>query len=227
MTSSTSDPNPVWDAAQHWQAYAAEVRANLLRIIAVGSFYLIHLWNYLSSQGKLPNWGILQLAAEGELERKFHLMVTFLTLAWLMLAAGVHFSLLDRVYPRWLPWVTSLLDVLLLSSVLCISSGPRSPLVSGYFLIIAVSALRLDLTLIRVTTVAAMLGYLGILGCAKWPALFGLATDLDLRVPRYHQLVTLLALALTGIFLGQIVRRVKTIVIDAVGQLSKGQGAAS
>ncbi len=201
-----------WQITQRWQQYAGEARANLLRIVAVGTFYLIHLWNYFSSQGKLPDWGLLQLAEAGTIDRRFHVMVTLLALAWIMLAAGVHLSLRDRVFPRWLPTVTTLCDVLFLTSVLCISSGPRSPLVAGYFLILAVAALRFSLPLVRVATVAAVAGYLAVLGCAKWPPSFGLSPDADYTVPRFHQLVTIAALTLTGIILGQVVRRVKTLM---------------
>jgi hypothetical protein len=52
-----------WFIAQRWQAYDAEARVNLLRIIAIGAFYLVHLWSYFSSQGKLPQFGFWQLGA--------------------------------------------------------------------------------------------------------------------------------------------------------------------
>jgi hypothetical protein len=50
-----------WHIIQRWQQHEGEARANLLRIGAIGTFYLIHLWNYLSSQGKLPHWGFFLL----------------------------------------------------------------------------------------------------------------------------------------------------------------------
>ena len=50
-----------WHIIQRWQQYEGEARANLLRIGAIGTFYLIHPWNYLSSQGKLPHWGFFLL----------------------------------------------------------------------------------------------------------------------------------------------------------------------
>lgn len=206
---STSDRS--WFIAQRWQQFEGEARANLLRITAIGTFYLIHLWSYFSSQGKLPDWGVLQLAGEGEVGKKFHVMVTLLAIAWSMLAVGVHLSLRARIFPTWISLVSTLGDVVFLTSMLLISNGPKSPLLVGYFLIIALASLRFDLWLVRVTTVATTVGYLCLLGYAKWPATFGRDATVDLTVPRYHQMIFLVGLALTGIIMGQVVRRVRLL----------------
>jgi hypothetical protein len=66
----------------------------------------------------------------------------------------------------------------------------------------------MNLPLVRVATCGAMVGYLVLLGYAKWPERFGRGT-VDVRVPRHEQLMVLAALALAGIMLGQIVRRVR------------------
>jgi hypothetical protein len=212
-----------WFVTQRWQQYEGEGRANLLRIVAIGTFYSIHLGNYFSSQGKLPEWGFLQLAAAGAVSRRFHVLVTLLALSWIALAALVHLALQAKFFPRWLPAVSTLGDVLLLTSVLIISNGPQSPLVVGYFLVIALAALRFDLRLVQVTSVATMAGYLAVLGVAKWPAQFGRDPQLDLRVPRYEQLVMLAGLALLGIILGQVVRRVRAMAGE-YAERSKHEG---
>src|SRR3954452_5421392 len=90
-----------WFIAERWQAYEAESRANLLRITAIGAFYLVHLWSYFSSQGKLPNFGFFQLADAGEISRQFHLEITLLTVAWAMLALGILVALQQRIFPLW------------------------------------------------------------------------------------------------------------------------------
>ncbi len=210
-----------WFVAQRWQQYTGEVRANLLRIVAVGTFYLIHLGTYLSSQGKLPSWsspfgaGGLQLAEQGQVDQRFHVMVTLLAVAWIMVAAGIHLSLRARVFPTWISLVATLCDVLFLTSILMIAAGPRSPLIVGYFLIIVLAALRFDLQLVRVTTFASVAGYLCVLGYAKWPATFGGDPALDLTVPRYHQMIVIVSLALTGVFVGQVVRRARALLAAA------------
>lgn len=202
-----------WYIAQRWQAYEAEGRANLLRIIAIGAFYLLHLWSYFSAQGRLPRLGFLQLADAGEIGQQFHVLVTLLAAAWAMLALGILLALQQRIFPRWLPYFSTGCDVLLLTSIICLASGPRSPLIAGYFLILIMATLRLSLPLVRFTTVTCALAYLCVLSCAKWPESLGLtelvgSTTDELRVPRYHQAITLLAIVMAGVMLGQIVRRV-------------------
>jgi len=227
MSTDTQTQNHAWHVTQRWQQYEGEARANLLRILAIGTFYLIHLWNYFSSAGKLPNLGFLQLSEAGTVDRRFHLMVTFLALAWVMLAAGVHISLRNRVFPGWLPTVSTLADVLFLTSTLLISAGPRSPLVVAYFLIIVLSALRFDLRLVRVTTVAAIVGYICLLGYAKWPATFGRDGANDYTVPRYQELITIAALALTGIIVGQVIRHVRNLATEYATRAAHDGGKVS
>lgn len=209
---SAIDADRSWFITQRWQQYEGEARANLLRIVAIGTFYLIHLWTYFSSQGKLPNWGVLQLVEVGTISERFHVMVTLLAIAWVMLAAGVHMALRSRFFPTWLSTVSTLGDVLFLTSVLLISAGPRSPLVVGYFLIIALSGLRFDVRLVQLASIASVVGYVCLLGYAKWPTTFGRDEAVDLSVPRYEQLIIVAGLALTGVIVGQVVRRARQLV---------------
>jgi len=206
MATVESAGDRAWYIAQRWQQYEGEARANLLRIAAIGAFYLLHLWNYFGSQGKLPNWGFLELSKAGAVDRQFHLLATLLALSWALAAAAVHLCLRNQVFPRWISAASTAFDLLMLTSVLCISTGPKSPLVVGYFLIIALAAVRFSLPLVRLATVGAGIGYLCVLGMAKWPERFGRDVALDFRVPRYEQLVTLVALILCGVFVGQVVR---------------------
>lgn len=197
--------------AQRWQAYDAESRANLLRIIAVGAFYIVHLWSYFSSQGRVPNFGFFQIADAGEISRQFHVQITLLAVAWAMLALGVLVALQQRIFPPWLPYCTTACDIVLLSSVLSISNGARSPLVAGYFLILVLATLRMSLPLVRFTTVACAFGYLAVLGCCKWVTASA-ALRAEQQVPRYHEVIVELAIVLAGIMLGQVVRTVWRLV---------------
>jgi hypothetical protein len=215
-----------WFIAQRWQAYEAEGRANLLRIIAIGAFYIIHLWSYFSSQGRLPNFGFLQLAAAGEVSKQFHVLVTLLAVAWAMLALGILLALQQRIFPRWLPYFSTGCDIVLLSSIICLGSVARSPLVAGYFLILVLATLRLSLPLVRFATAGCALAYLCILGCAKWPSTFGIdaitPAAVDIRVPRYHQVIVMLAIILAGVMLGQIVRRVRHLAVESAQRSANG-----
>jgi hypothetical protein len=126
-----------------------------------------------------------------------------------MLAMGIQLCLVQRIFPAWLPYFSTAADVVLLTSMITLGSGPRSPLVGCYFLILVLAALRLSLPLVRFTTVAAVAGYVFVLGAVRWaPAMSKLAAN-ELSVPRFHQLIVLATLLMAGVMLGQLVRRVR------------------
>ncbi|MCH8047413.1 MAG: hypothetical protein IID44_27255 [Planctomycetes bacterium] len=129
-----------WYIAQRWQEYDAERRTNLLRIIGIGSLYLVHLMHYHGLR-----IGALQLADEGDVSRRFHVQVTLLAVIWTMLALGMLLTLQQRIFPRWLKLFSTAADLVLLTAILLIADGPKSPLVVGYFLVIVLATLRLSL----------------------------------------------------------------------------------
>ena len=67
-----------------------------------------------------------------------------------------------------------------------------SPVRIGFFLIPALATLRFQLRLVWFATIAAMLGYVWLLGWAVW-----IQGVRDIRVPRYHELIFLTALAMS------------------------------
>lgn len=192
-----------WHIVGRWQEYEGEYRANLLRIIGIAAFYSIELVNYHGL-----HLGILELPKQSGVSPEFHRSVTALAVTWTMVGLGVYLCLSQRVFPASLKYVSTALDVTLLTAILILADGPRSPLVVGYFLLVVLSALRFSLPLVRLTTVGAIVGYLVVSGYARW------FTERDIRVPRYHQLMLLVALALTGVTLGQIIRRVRSLALD-------------
>ena len=201
MTTGTATPSESrdfhWFVVERWREYEGESRANLLRVIAIAGFYLVELANYEGLR-----LGIIQMPKV--VDRPFHLAVTSVAVAWTMMALAVQLCLARRIFPAYLKFVSTGGDVLLMTCVLAVSNGPKSPLIVGYFLIVALAALRFSLPLIWFATGAAMFGYLALLGHAKWYAP-------SQMVPRYHEVMFLLALGLTGITLGQVLRRVRTM----------------
>jgi hypothetical protein len=190
-----------WFIVGRWQEFEGEGRANLLRVVGIALFYAIELINYHGL-----HLGFLEMAKV--VDRPFHMTVTGLAVAWTLLALGVRLCLQLRVFPAALKFITTAADLLFLTTILLVADGPRSPLVVGYLVILALAALRLNLPLIRFATAGAVVCYLALLGNARW-----LATT-DLRVPRYQQLIFLLAVVLTGIVLGQVIRRVRQVAED-------------
>ncbi len=183
-------------AAQRWREFIGEAQANRLRVTALAVFYVVHLWAYLSSIGKLPALSFLQLADAGAISPRYHTAITCLALVWVLVALGVQFCLRSGVFPRWFGYATISADVLLATALLCLGAGPRSALVTLYFLLLIAAAMRSSWRLVIFTTAACVVSYLAVLGDAK----FALTTleETDVIIPRYQQAQFLGSLLLAG-----------------------------
>lgn len=212
-----------WSVLRRRRQYEAEIRVNVVRIAAIGAFYLIHLlhhWAATSGHAWLHGIG---LDAGNALAPIQHTALTFLVLAWIMAAVVVQQFLQARRLPPWLMYASTAADLVFLTSALTLSAGAASPLVAGYFLIVIMSGLRFDLRLVRATTCGAVAGYLFLLGAAKWP--IGLLQQYPLPiVPRYQQLMVVAALLLAGTLVGQWLRHARKLADDFAR--GSGSGAA-
>ena len=204
-----------WEVACRWQQYEAELRVNLVRLGAIGSIYLVHLLHQLAAKGSFPALSVLGLDAGTVLSRQTHIAITCVALAWVMIALWIHRLLRGQVFPSWLMYASTAGDLCFLTAILVLTSGPTGPLVAGYFIIVTMSGLRFDLPLVRCTTVAAVLSYVFVLGCAKWPVGLIKLNALP-TVPRYQQLMMLVALSLAGVVVGQIVRQGQQLARRAI-----------
>jgi hypothetical protein len=193
-----------WFIVSRWQQYDGEARSNLLRIFGIAAFYIIEMINH---GGRLAAIGLPQVSGD-----QFHAEVTALAVAWTMVALATLVCLRRQFFPAAMKFVTTGCDLVLLTAVLTVADGPRSPLVVAYFLIIALAALRLNLRLMWMATLGSMAGYLLLLGYVDYCAHADRAAAMS--VPRYYQLIILVALALAGVILGQVIRRVRTMAED-------------
>ena len=199
-----------WFIASRWQEYEGESRANLLRTAAVGLFYCVELLRFY----------VFEKGAAAQLA--FHQHATMIAVAWTILALAIGMCLRLRIFPAALKYVSTACDILLLTSLAALNApGPFSPLVLGYFLIIAMAALRFSLPLVWFTTLASMLGYWLLVGLVdqKW-------FDSDHAVPPARQLVTLLSLGFTGVVIGQVIWRVKSLASDYAQRLAAAEKTA-
>ncbi len=207
---SSSPPPPAdrhWHIVSRWQEYAGEARANLLRIAAIGCFYGVELLDYHGLK-------IGSLEFPPIVDRKFHELVTGLALAWALTGLVVLLLQKNRIFPAALKYGTTAADLFFLTWVLVLADGPNSPLVAGYFLVIVLAALRFSLWLVGFATAGALAGYAFVLGHGKWYAVP------PRTVPRHQQLIMVIALALTGIILGQIVRRAARMAEDYAARIA-------
>jgi hypothetical protein len=201
-----------WYIVGRWQEIEGEARVNLLRIIAIGVFYSIEL---ASQQGLFQSW--LQLGPAVNAET--HQIVTAIAVAWTLVALAVYFMLREQIFPAGLKYATTACDTILLTSILTVAYGPRSAMVVGYFLIIALSGLRFQLRLVWCATLSCIAAYLFLLAYAAWFAPESVRAAMT--VPRYQQLIVLVTLAALGVIVGQIVRRVKTMAEDYAKRLEQ------
>ena len=206
-----------WFIATRWEQYQAEGRANLLRLIALVLFYAVEVVRYYG----VP-LDFLELSPAGPNEAAFHWAIASLTALWVVEAAVVAWLLRLRFFPRWLPYASTAADLVLLTTVLMLGHGPKSPLLAAYFVVLAMAALRVDLPLIWFAGGGAAAGYLFLLGYARY-----FAPERDLRVPRFHELLFLTALALTTVALGQLVRRVRRLAADYARRAGETKGSAT
>jgi hypothetical protein len=201
-----------WFIVGRWQEYEGEARANLLRIVAVGAFYGVELLRFYGFE----NADVAQLP--------FHRQATSIAVAWTLVGLAVLLCLKQRIFPAALKYASTACDLVLLTALAALGAGPNSPLVFGYFLIIALAAIRFRLRLVWFATIAAMLGYLLLVGLedgktSRW-------FDSEHAVPPATQLITLLSLGLTGIVIGQVVRRVRGMASDYAERLCAAEKAA-
>jgi hypothetical protein len=198
-----------WFIVGRWQEYEGETRANLLRTVAVGAFYIVELLRFYVFEKANPE------------QLTFHRQATMVAVAWTMVALAILLCLRLRIFPAALKYVSTACDLVLLTALAAMNQGPKSPLVLVYFLVIALAALRFSLGLVWFSTVGGMLGYWSLVGLfdKKW-------FDADHTVPPTTQLVTLLSLALTGIVIGQVVRRVKGMASEYAERRAAAEKAA-
>ncbi|MEQ8787984.1 MAG: hypothetical protein RIC55_16880 [Pirellulaceae bacterium] len=198
-----------WFIVGRWQEYEGESRANLLRIVALGVFYAIQLIQYYG------------FSAQTEADQKFHTGVTTLAIAWTLLAVAVMLCLKRRIFPAALKYVSTLVDVCLLTAAATLADSPATvPFIMAYFLIIAMAGLRFSIPLVWFAAGMSMLAYVYLVGATddSW-------FDANHAVPVSQQLVVLASLGLTGILLGQILRRVRTLAEDFARRLrAHGEG---
>lgn len=200
-----------WFVASRWQSLDAEYRANYLRIVSVVAFYAIHLLQHYRPLGIFDS--------EVPPDRFFHLPLTMIVASWLLMSLAIDFCLRHRHFPAFTPFLTTGIDVALLTSILCLGGGQQSPLVFAYALILVLSAIRFNLKLVQATTAAVIFGYLFLMVLGRWPDAFS-GRPIGI-VPRYAQCITLLTLGMTGLMLGQMVRRVRVMAEHFASRLNK------
>jgi len=183
-----------WYIVGRWQEYEGEARANLVRVLAVIAFYVVQLVHFYGYSDRGPE------------EAAFHQKATAIAAAWTILSVAVLFCLRAHVFPAVLKYVSTACDLVLLTALIALAAGPQSALVRAFPVVIALAALRFSLGLVWFTTLGSMAGYMALVGLRD-----NVWFDARHAVPPPEQLLTLLCFGLTGIIVGQVIRRVRSL----------------
>ena len=103
-------------------------------------------------------------------------------------------------------------------------AGAESAMVFAYFLIIAVAGLRFSLRLVWLATLGSLAGYLVLL-VVRDPDWFGGKVN-AVEVRGVEEIIVLLSLGLSGIIVGQLVRRTKAMARDFARRVADSQQGA-
>ncbi len=183
-----------WLVVSRWLEYEGESRAALLRVVFVAAFYGAQLLHFTV------------FAQRTEAEQTFHRQATFVAAGWLCVSLAVLVMLTRRWLPSWLKFATVGVDLVLLTLLADLGSGPGSPLVYAYWVVIALAGLRCNLALIWFGTIAAMASYL-FLVAMRDPVWF----DVEHTTAPITQLMVHLSLAASGLVVGQLVRMMRQV----------------
>ncbi|HEY7311714.1 MAG TPA: hypothetical protein VH643_20295 [Gemmataceae bacterium] len=194
-----------WADARRLEAWAGEVRVNLLRAAALIVFYGHHLLDvYVYGRDAAPAVAV------------YHAEVTAIVLAWTGVVFVLYLCLSRRWVPPGLKYAASFWDVTMVSALLIASpDGPRSPLLYLYFVVVAASSLRLSLPLVYATTLGVMAAATLVMGHYVFyrvgrEAYY--AADSPYRIARSSEIIFLLSVGAVGLFAGQIVRQARRLV---------------
>jgi hypothetical protein len=191
-----------WLDVQRLEAWAGEVRVNLIRIVALAVFYARHLIEFLAFN------------SNGHITAAYHERVTWICLLWAGTAAVLHYRLMLRQVAPAMKYIATIVDTTMLTMICALGPSPRTPLAVIYFLIVATTPLRLSLSLVYFGTFAAIFGYLAQVALYAWGRI-GFAkyyATPELRVPRSEEAIIVLALAAAGLLAGQYVRQARRLV---------------
>lgn len=188
-----------WHIAKRRQEFRGESFANVIRVAGVLAFYVIEIINHHGSK---------LLGMPAVVGKDLHALVTALVGCWVGAALLTVVTMRLRYFPIWLKYLTTSVDLALMTAVLAVLDGPRSPMLVGFFLILAVSATRFSQRLIACTAGGSLVCY----GVLLWHTA---VLRPALAVPRYHQLIFSLTLVLLAGVLVVLVNATQRLM-DAV-----------
>src|SRR4051794_2218156 len=121
------------------ERWAGEVRVNLVRLVALLAFYGYHLVDVSLSRG------------DPAYTTDYRTGVMAVVFGWAGCVIVAYSILRQRRLPPSLPYLTCLADIALVTALVIVSDGPKSPLVMLYLLAVSAAPLRLSLSVVYVS----------------------------------------------------------------------------
>jgi hypothetical protein len=190
----TTDLSQLEYAADRWAEYFGELRVAAMRAVAIVGFLLIEeLWFH-------------SLAPATDEQRRFHQMALALAAGGLLTSLASWICWKQKYFPAWIPFVTVLIDTLLVTAAAGIGRGPAATIIVAFFLVIGSTTLRRQLSLVWLATFACMAAYMLLVG-SRDPSWF----DAEHVTPLVEQFTWLAGLGAAGLIAGQSVRQAKDL----------------
>jgi eukaryotic-like serine/threonine-protein kinase len=132
-----------------------------------------------------------------------HVEIIAVLALWAVVSAVCQWGLKQKRVGDWASFAWAGADAVLLTAVLHLARGLNSPLIALYLALIALSGLWFRSAIVGSTTVLSMLGYGILLGAHPAPV--------GSRVLASWHLLFFVAMAITGLVVAYLVRRVQTL----------------
>ncbi|HEV7278854.1 MAG TPA: hypothetical protein VGN57_01470 [Pirellulaceae bacterium] len=212
MKDSIDPRERAWIATARWTELRGELLANAIRLAGAGGFYAIHLLDYYV--WSTPN----------EADERFHYRATLIAMIAVALGAAVMLLLRKQVFPAWLKYVSTGVDLLLITFLAAFGSKLGSPIVYAYFALVGVAAIRMRPGLISCATIGGVAGMF-----ALYYASENSTPYMELRpvIRPVDFAAMVLALGLLGAALGQTVRQAKRICREYAARVELIEGVDS
>lgn len=184
------------------EGWAGEVRINLIRLAALVFFYAHHLSS------------VYVFKDDPEMTSQRNAVVTAVVLLWSLAGVGLHLILSRRWLPPVLPYLSIVLDLVMIGLLVVGVGGPKSALILLLFLVVASTPPRMALGTVYLATLGGVADYLAVLSYYVFVQVGATQyySNPEQRIPRSSQVIFVLALLAAGLLAGQAVRQTRRLV---------------
>jgi class 3 adenylate cyclase len=185
---------------------AGERKINLIRLVFLTVFFFNELFNFY---------------ALGVMEYRLHLRAVWTLLSWELYAVAAWYLVNHKgLYARPVKYVSAGVDVFFLTLGIVLVEGNNGPLVPLYYILIVEAALRYSQRAILASAGLAAAGY-----AVVWYYSFG--NPRLMPISAYVAVIYVLIMVMTGVFAGNVVKKMRGLVLKFAHNLVRRELAES